>query len=165
MVKRSRARTHSDIEWLDAFGAKTKLSAYGLWHYGRDFLAHADTGGSERFSPATYFCVVRSIELFLKAFLSIKGTPLDELSSGRFSHKLAELLERAKRDGLFDVAQLSPEQIEVIHQADRYYGEKVFEYPAVREAVTAYKHLPDFNLLASAANNLCESLKSMAQAA
>lgn len=158
-----RARTHTGIERLEMLGTRTKLSAYGLWHYGKDFLALADPAAEKHFSPARYFVVARSIELFLKGYLSVKGMSLVDLSSPRFSHNLAVLFEQAQQVGLLEVAQLSPEQIEAIRLADRYYGEKVFEYPAVMETVHAYPHLPDFELLRSAAKVLCSNLEPLAK--
>jgi len=53
----------------------------------------------ERWSPVDRFLACRSIELGLKAFLSLKGRALDELAEGVFGHDLDNLLTEADNEG------------------------------------------------------------------
>lgn len=163
----SRARTHTRIELLDLFGARSKLSTVGLWLYGQDLLSLLQEAGpgAAPYSSARFFAVTRSIELFLKAFLSAKGRSLVDLSSTALAHDLERLLDLALSMGLGQIVSLDQEQQVAIRKANKYYVEKVFEYPAVLEAIKGYKQLPEFATLLAAAKLMSKGVEPLALAA
>jgi len=135
------------------------MGTVGLWKYAEDLLDIADNAGAATspFSPGRYYTVCRSIELSLKCFLSLRGLSLRELFE--LGHNIHNLLEKALAVDLGSLVALSAKQLDAIKLADRYYGEKVFEYPALIEMVEAYRHLPPFAELSEAARVLVTALK------
>jgi hypothetical protein len=99
-----------------------------------------------------------AIELLLKAFLSIKGSSLIKLSESKFGHNIDAILEEAEAQGLSELVKLSCDQKTEIRSASYYYSGKVFEYPAMGEAIAAYPRLPNLELLYEAANILVRYL-------
>lgn len=71
------ARKHTQIENIEVFGAEARLSSLGLIVYADHYLYAAKTAqpsqNSGEFHPARLFLVCRSLELALKAFLSLRG--------------------------------------------------------------------------------------------
>lgn len=59
---------------------------------------------------------------------------------------------------LADVVRLPPRLRKEIRRA-RYYGEKVFEYPAWIPSVHGFEAAPDINLLMGATDRLLEKLR------
>ena len=82
----SRAKKHTKIEKLDLFGTIIPWGPPALWFYANDYLSAAKALLSpiERFDPAPVFLLLRALELALKAFLSLKGCPLEKLAGGKF---------------------------------------------------------------------------------
>jgi hypothetical protein len=111
-----------------------------------------------KFAPARLFSVCRAIELALKAYLSIHGYFLEKLSNQPLAHSLSELLQAALKCGLLSDIHLDETQISEIERASPYYSEKVFEYPAIFEAVRGYPQCPDLNILLAAADALVTNL-------
>jgi hypothetical protein len=113
--QRTRARKHTQIENSSIAGAKARLAPLGLILYAEHYLHAAKTAqpwpeGGELYHPARLFLVCRSLELALKAFLSLKGRSLDELSGGAFAHDLDNLLIEADKQGLSTLVELSEDQ-------------------------------------------------------
>ena len=98
-------------------------------------------------------------ELALKAFLSLKGYSLDKLAEDKFSHRLANLLDEAERNGLREFVKLEEDETFQIRRASDYYSSKVFEYPAVGEALQGLPGSPDTNILINAAETLVGVLR------
>jgi hypothetical protein len=114
------------------------------------------------FDPARTYLACHSLELCIKAFLSLRGRPMVELAGGAFRHDLAALLTKAEKEGFLDMVPLTGSQMAEIVRAAKYYSEKVFEYPAVGESIGAYPHLPHVpdlieisDLMVSALFDLC----------
>jgi hypothetical protein len=115
--------------------------------------------------PESPFDLVRSylachaIELALKAYLSLHGALMLDLSGTEFGHKLDALLEHADRKRLADTAALSRSHRIEILRASVYYEGKVFEYPAVGEALRGYPGKAALPSLLEAAHVLIEALR------
>jgi len=56
---------------------------------------------------------------------------------------------------------LDSKHVEEIRRADRYYSEKVFEYPAKSKAVEGYPGLPDLVVLRSVAELLVTRIEAL----
>ena len=97
--------------------------------------------------------------LALKAFLSLKGCSLKRLAGGEFGHDLESLLSKAEQNGLAALVTLEEHHTFQIRRASSYYANKVFEYPAVFEAMRGYPEYPDSALLISAAERLIPVLR------
>jgi hypothetical protein len=139
------------------------MGPIGLWVYANHFLgaAKALPEPTVRFEPVRYYLICHSIELSLKAFLSLKGATMVELSDPDYGHKLQKILTDANKKSLQSTVSLSAEQLTEISKAEYYYKGKVFEYPAVGEAINSYPELPDSEILFSAATRLVESLEKL----
>ena len=149
-------KINTQIERISIAGATARLSPVGFHVYAKDFL-RAGVSLEElnnRFSPVQYYLLARAVELALKAFLSAKGLTLRELASRKYRHDLTKLLETAEGYGLASTVPLEPRHLREIRRAKKYYSEKVFEYPAIFEAINAYPHTPDLDLLRGAAEIL-----------
>jgi hypothetical protein len=162
--QRTRARKHTQIESISIAGAKARLAPLGLIMYAQHYLHAAKTaqpwpGGGELYHPARLFLVCRSLELALKAFLSLRGRSLDELSGGAFAHDLDKLLVEADKQDLAALVELSEDQRWQIGRASIYYAEKVYEYPSVLEAMMAYPSQANMEILLDAAETLITPLR------
>jgi len=115
---------------------------------------------SAPFSPVRYYLLARAVELALKAFLSAKGISLRELAGRNFRHSLVKLLHGAQSRGLTTIVPLDSKHVEEIRRADRYYSEKVFEYPAISKAVEGYPGRPDLVVLRSVAELLVTRIEA-----
>lgn len=157
------ARKHTQIESINMFGATARLSPLGLIIYADHYLEAAksalpDKNGGE-FHPARLFLVCHSLELALKAFLSLRGRSLDELAGGALGHDLVKLLAEADKQGLGAVVKLTEQQRFWIGRTSTYYAEKVYEYPSVLEALKGYSLRGDMDRLLEAAETLIPPLR------
>jgi hypothetical protein len=78
---------------------------------------------------------------------------------------LETLLRNADEKGLTPLVALTEAQRAAIRQASVYYEGKVFEYPAVGEAMSGYPDMPALSLLFEVAAVLVESLRKPCQEA
>ena len=92
----------------------------------------------------------------LKAYLSLFDMTMVELMVN--GHNLESILRVADEKLLSRIIDLSTEQRAAVCNATEYYNGKVFEYPAVGEALSGYPALPDFEMLMAAASMLVDSL-------
>jgi hypothetical protein len=163
----SPAKKHAKIEHIEVFGLKARLSPAAFHVYAAYYLqsAQAASPGIAGYNPARYYLACRTIELCLKAFLSLKGYSMKRLSTGVFGHDLKALIDEVQKKGLSDVVKLSNEHLANIERASIYYHEKVFEYPAIFEAVQAYPGVPNCELLLDGAEKLVEALRDPCLAA
>jgi HEPN domain-containing protein len=158
--KLSPAKRHAAIENISVLGIPGRMGPLGLWIYADAFLtaAQALPLAEGRFDPVPYYLASHSVELSLKAVLALRGKSLLELSGGQFGHNLRALLAAAQMAGLSDLVNLGSGHLEVVETTADYYEGKVFEYPAVGEAMTAYSSRPNIDLLLAAASALVVAL-------
>lgn len=154
--KLSPAKRQAAIEDISVLGVRGRMGPLGLWIYAETYLkaAQALPSPADRFDPVPYYLASHSVELSLKAFLALRGKSLLELSSGEFGHNLITLLAEAQSAGLSDIVALKSNHLAAIESTAAYYEGKVFEYPAVGEALTAYSARPDLKHLLTAAQAL-----------
>jgi hypothetical protein len=162
-LKKKRTTPHAEIETVSFFGLSTPLGPAGLIVMAEHYLRAAQIIRSqrpqqERWSPVEKFLACRTIELGLKAFLSLRGRRLTELSFGEFGHDLQNLLAEADAAGLPKLVNLSNEARSAIEFAHRYYLDKVFEYPAVLEALKGYPGDPEIESLLHVGDQLVATL-------
>jgi hypothetical protein len=86
------------------------------------------------------------------------GEQMLDLAEGKFGHRLGQLLAKAENVGLTKFVSLSKIQREAIRRAETYYAGKLFEYPAVGEALSSYPQMPSIEELFGAAELLVVSL-------
>lgn len=113
------------------------------------------------FDPVQPYLDCHSIELCLKAFLCLHGMTMIDLAEGRYGHNLEIVLDMAKAKNLLDTVPLTVEHEKAIHDADNYYASKIFEYPAILEAIRAYSNMPSIEPLFEAATILVDSLRQV----
>jgi hypothetical protein len=90
---------------------------------------------------------------------ALRGATMLELSENTFGHNLTALLNAAVSEHLKTSVALSDEQQSEIAKATTYYNGKLFEYPAVGEAMKYYPSLPKLPLLIEAATSLIDALQ------
>jgi hypothetical protein len=90
---------------------------------------------------------------------ALKGHLLERLAGDEYGHDLKKLLAAAVQQGLIDFVALEERQLIEIQRASKYYYEKVFEYPALGEAMLAYPHNPDIETLLGAAKAMVVALE------
>ena len=163
----SLAKKFAEIERISVFGAVARMGPIGLWMYAEAFCRAAKSLPKPEvpYEPVRYYLICHSIELVLKAYLSLHGATMLELADSAYGHKLDAILGSAESKGLGSVAILSPEHHAEIHKASVYYGGKVFEYPAVGEAFVGYPGLPSFERLLEVAVLLLGSLEQSCKSA
>ncbi len=140
--------------------AKVKLSPYGFFRYGADFLKAGDAFKTEgeKFSPVPYYLYSRSIELFLKAFLLANDVSKEKLKD-KYRHNLEKILKGAKSFNIIGVVEITPEEEKEIAKANAYYASKGFEYFELKTAMKGYPNLPDLDILKELSSKLQENLK------
>jgi hypothetical protein len=94
-----------------------------LQMYAADFLsaAKAVPPPGVPFAPARTHLICRTLELSLKAFLSLKGCSMERLAGGPFGHDLDTLLTEAINNGIADLVNLDARQLAHIRFASTYY--------------------------------------------
>jgi hypothetical protein len=157
----SPAKKHAQLENLSVFGAFARMGPLGLHMYAADFLSVATAAAPPQvpFAPARAYLVCHALELVLKAYLSLKGQPLEQLAGGEYGHNLEKLLAAAVQQGLLDLVVVEERQSIEIRRASKYYSEKVFEYPALGEALFGYPHNPDIEPLLEVAKAMVVALE------
>lgn len=165
--KRSAAKRHAQIENISIMESVGRMGPLGLWVYAEAYLraGKAVPAPTVPFEPTRYFLICHSVELGLKAFLSVQGSTMLQLADYAYGHNLVSILAAAESQGLFSTVPLSTAQLAEITKASEYYVGKVFEYPAVGEAISAYPSLPDLTTLLDAAELLVKHLEQPCKAA
>ena len=146
MNKKREGKTF--VEHISIFGLTARVAALALQTYAADFLAAAKAipPPSVPFAPARPYLACHALELALKAFLSLKGYSFDRLAGGEFSHRLANLIDEAEQNGLYDFVSLKEDETSQIRFASDYYSSKVFEYPAAGELLRVLPGMPDIKI-------------------
>ena len=169
MVKNrvSTARKFAQIEKISIMGITERMGPLGLHIYAKAYLdgACALPPPSAPFAPVYSFLVCRSIELGLKAFLSLKGSAMLELADGSYGHNLEAILQKAEVKQLSKYVKLTLKHKAEIRKASLYYSGKVFEYPAIGEALSGYPGMPKIDILVEVAALLVDSLAQQCQEA
>lgn len=158
--KQSLAKKFAEIEYISIIGIKERMAPLALHFYAEQYLAAAKAlpVPDVPFEPVRPYLVCHSIELGFKAYLSLKGHQMVSLSEGPFGHKLNTILDEAVTKGLLELISLSKAHREAISAAETYYAGKVFEYPAVGEALSAYPNMPPLDTLFEVATLLISTL-------
>jgi len=158
--KPSRAKQYAQIERISIAGLTSRMGPVGLWVYADAYIRAvlALPALEVPYEPVRYYLACHSIELSLKAFLSLHGATMLELSENAFGHNLEAIVVAADTKGLQSQVALADNHREEIRKAAVYYAGKVFEYPAVGEALSGYPGLPKFEVLCAAAELLVGAL-------
>ena len=157
----SAAKQNAAIERVSMLGAVYEMGPLALWTYADGYLRSAlAIPLPSPFEPVRHYLVCHSIELGLKAFLSLQGIKMVQLAEGAYGHNLKSMLNAADEKGLAAQIPIASEDRSEILKAAHYYAGKVFEYPAIGEAISFYPHLPNWDRLASAAGMLVAKLES-----
>ena len=159
----SAAKRYAQIEQISICGITERMGPIGLHFYASAFLDAAQSlpVPTVPFEPVRPFLVCHSIELALKAFFSLQGTIMLELADGAYGHNLEVILRKADERNLAASVTLTEAQRVAIRDASIYYTGKVFEYPAIGEAMSAYPHMPALDILYEAADILVNSLRQL----
>jgi len=72
---------------------------------------------------------------------------------------LGRLLSKAQSLGLDGLIRFRIKEVTEIRKASLYYARKVFEYPALAEALRGYPKRPDFNALLAVADELIAAIR------
>jgi hypothetical protein len=157
----SRAKQFAQIEKISIAGFTERMGPHGLHMYAEAYLSAALElpKANVPFEPVRPYLVCHAIELALKAFLSCRGTTMIDLAGSPYAHSLDSLLNTAVEAGLAEFTELTDQQSGAILSANTYYSGKVFEYPAVGEAMCTYPHMPPIDVLIEAASALVRSLR------
>lgn len=77
----------------------------------------------------TFYCVIHSLELAIKAHLAFVGISKKKLSSKGLGHNLAALIKEVEVRNMQDSLQLNDLDRLNISQGSKNYAGKCFEYP------------------------------------
>lgn len=159
----STAKRFAQIEKISIMGITERTSPLGLHIYANAYLdaARALPLPTIPFDPVRPFLICHSIELGLKAFLSLQGASMLELADGSHGHNLEAILEKATKQHLRKHVGLTDIHIAAVRKANLYYAGKVFEYPAIGEALSAYPSMPAIDTLFEVAIILVDSLREL----
>lgn len=143
---------------LIAGSPQVNLTCYGLHVWAEDFLA-----ASRVYAPAArkgsfvqHFLCCQSIELSLKAFLSLRGMSRKKLKR-RFGHNVTKLLHEAVQRGLGEFVEITPADVSLIQVANQWYDSpdgKRFQYFDVGDVLRAFKGAPDPSAIETLAERL-----------
>lgn len=156
---KSSSKLNAEIQLLQIGGITWDTGPFGLALYARDFARAARCADEPTcFAPARYSLACHSIELGLKAFLTLKGglTLVDVFD--KYKHNLQQLLTDAEQLDLAAMIKLTPEMKAEIRTASNPYAAKVFDYAALPVMVTGFRDRPDFATLLAAADALVDAL-------
>jgi hypothetical protein len=157
----TKGAKYSQVENISILGIVAPMAALSLHLYATAYLdaARSLPLTTVRFEPVRSFLICHSIELALKAYLSIQGTKMIDMAGGAYGHNLDSILNAADEKNLVSLVNLTEIRRAEIRQASIYYAGKVFEYPAVGESLSAYPHKPRLNIIDEAAYILVSSLR------
>jgi hypothetical protein len=157
----SAAKLNTKIENISIVGIPARMGPITLFMYADSFLNAAQALPSPvfPFEPARPYLVCHAVELGLKAFLSLRGVTMLELAEGSYGHNLMTILQKSDESGLDTLVPFTECHRAAIRLASTYYLGKVFEYPAIVEAMSGYPSMPPVDVLFDAAKVLVDSLR------
>ena len=160
-VRISAAKRFAQIEKISIMGITERMGPLGLHMYASAYLdaARALPLPTAPFEPVRPFLICHSIELGLKAFLSLHGAAMLELADGSHGHNLEAILKKADEKHLGTHVGLTDVHKAEVRKSSLYYAGKVFEYPAIGEALSAYPSMPVIDTLFEVATILVDSLR------
>jgi hypothetical protein len=160
-VRTSVAKRFADIEQISITSVTERMGPLALHMYADAYLdaARRLPPPSVPFEPVRPFLVCHCIELGLKAFLSLQGSTMSDLADASYGHNLEAILQKADEKQLKRSVALTDQHRAEIRRASVYYGGKLFEYPAVGEALSGYPRMPIIDTLFEAAAMLVDSLR------
>lgn len=128
-------------------GPVINLTCFGFHLHADDFLAAARAYKpvARKASFVAQFLCCQSIELSLKAFLSLKGMSRKNLKR-KFGHNLIRLLKRARKEGIESLVVINGNDESIVKTANAWYdvaGEKRLQYFSVVDAMRAFKDAPE----------------------
>src|SRR2546426_9590715 len=125
----SVAKQFARIEKISIMGITERMGPIGLHLYANAYLdaARALPLPTVPFEPVRPFLVCHSIELGLKAFLSLQGAKMLELAEGPHGHNLEALLQKADEKHLGTYVGLTDAHKTEVRRASLYYSGKLFE--------------------------------------
>jgi hypothetical protein len=128
------------------------IAPFAFQHYAKDFFtAYSNHPTEDRFSPARFFLLTRSIELAAKALHLAQGRSLDDVLAINHDLEAACSPEALRTFGI----HVSDTELAELRKANRYYKGKGFEYflfkfPGVaigrsgpQQALSGWPDLPD----------------------
>ncbi len=159
--KPSKAKKFAVIEHIGIANIRERIGPLGLHMYADAYLKAYDALPPPEvpFEPVRPYLLCHSVELALKAFLSLRGMSMLELAAPALAHNLSALFDKATSMSLLDYVQLAPEEGVAVKQANNYYEGKLFEYPAFGEALAGYPERPDLKTIHGAATKLVANLR------
>jgi hypothetical protein len=127
------------------------LSAVAFRQWAEDFLWTAENcKPGTNWSPLPYMFLGRAIEYKLKSHLLLTKTR-EEVKT--YNHDIAKLYD----DTPAAAQTLSPTERDLLKEASKLYkGEKLFDYPGVREMVTEGR-FPDLTALTTLAKKILQT--------
>jgi hypothetical protein len=157
----AKKTSFADVENISIAGLTARMGPVGLHAYAERFLIAAEALQASEFpfDPVRPYLACHSIELALKAFLSLSGQKMVNMAKFQIGHQLDAILADADRQGLTSRVALTDDQRTAIRGATTYYAGKLFEYPAVGEALSAYPSMPPLEELFGAARLLVDGLR------
>jgi len=168
-TRASGAKRFAQVERISISGITERMAPLALHMYADAYLnaarslppPDAPLAAPSRvpFEQVRPFLVCHSIELGLKAFLSLQGFEMLELAGGPYGHNLEAILKKADEKRLGASVGLTEVQRAAVRHASDYYAGKAFEYPAVGEAVCGYPGMPVIETLLEVAALLVDSLR------
>lgn len=166
-VRLSAARRNAQIEQIKIAGIEERMGPLGLHMYAQSFLSAARSlpPPTVPFEPARLYLLCHAIELGLKAFLSLRGATMLTLADASNGHNLEAILQKAEKRDLKTTVPFTDGHRAAIRLASIYYAGKVFEYPAVGEAMSSYPSMPPIDIIFDAATVLVESLRQQCREA
>jgi hypothetical protein len=156
-----RAKRPPRGERASRIEVRSRLEAASLYAHAADFLRAAKSIGlaNRSFRPARLYLVCHSLELGLRAFVSLSARSLEDTGRRASGHDLARLLSKAQSLGLDRFIRFRVKEVNEMRKASLYYSRKVFEYPALAEALRGYPKRPDFRALLGAADELIAAIR------
>jgi hypothetical protein len=140
-------------------GVQANLTCYGFHVYAEDFLAaaRAYAPGARTGSFVAHFLCCQSVELSLKAFLSLKGMTRQQLRK-EMGHNLSKLFDAACGQRIGDFVAVDPAaDASTLQKATDWYDTprgKRFQYFDLVDAMLGFRHAPDFAELEGLATRL-----------
>jgi hypothetical protein len=156
-----RAKPPPRGERASRIEVRSRFEAASVYAYAADFLQAAKSirSANRSFRPARLYLVCHSLELGLRAFVSLSARSLDDTGRRASGHDLTRLLSKAQSLGLDRLIRFRVKEVNEIRKASLYYERKVFEYPALAEALRGYPKRPNFKALLTAAEELIAAIR------
>jgi hypothetical protein len=148
-----------NIQALGSVGNKPieRINALTLTHSSQEYLDYYKRGKPNKkpdISKVSYFLLLRSLELALKALMKVKeGISSDELKN-KYKHNICKLYTYCEKQNY--ITPFNKETKIALDQLNFYYQDKDFEYTKI-----GYKYLPDMSYIYCAIENVHNELNAI----